>query len=587
MSQYAIFSLSALFHTLLHIAYQFSLAKSRRQPKETLIVESDGKFPPWSTLPFEILILIMSFAAGSTYDEGFRPNASVTWLLSAMRVCKAFAEPAITILYRDPPLWTLERPHGLLEILKKPKNEKLFDYNVKVKRLHFDVVRSLAYTSPGRGAFDVASLIPHIPQIEEIEIFDSTQKSLLGRLGKSFRWTYSEKTLLALEENNIQLKVWQWDANLCFWLSGRTTVDWIADLHSKKPFRSLRKLTLANFNVDALGSKERHKLALDTFAVCEQFSDLPDLRQLVCDSSDLVDEIFLKFVSTSLTHLTLSNCTLLSAESLQTFLESCGSQLMEIHLTHNQSLNLSFLPCLGKSCPALQVLKINMNYYKGSLQDSEPAFNELIRTEEVPAWPLTLRTLEIVHLRQWSTEAATMFFTSLINAAPALSDLRRLVLKAILNIGWRDRVHFREEWIGKIEKVFKRVSPDPDPFLSTMRMFRQWKEEQMSEIRLVDRGSDDQVSSKDGAPEAPSMERRSLRKRYNSSAQDEDTTTMEKRRHIDELNDLYIQGMCQVVDIRIDNLRPAESQFTEGDFLDSEKSDEDDGEWNGHDLYSD
>ena len=500
-----------------------------------------------------------------------------------MRVCKAFSEPAITVLYRDPPLWTLDRPHDLLEILKKTKSDKLFDYNVKIKRLHFDVVRSLAYTSPGRGAFDVASLIPHIPQIEEIEIFDSMQKPSLRGLGRKFRWTYSEKTMLALEENNTKLKVWQWDANLCSWPSGRSKVDWIAEFHSKKPFRSLRKLLLANFNLDALGSKERHRLALDDLAVCEQLSDLPDLQRLVCDSSDLVDEIFLKFVPLSLTHLTLSNCTSLLAGALQTFLENRGSQLLEIHLTHNQSLNLSFLPCLRESCPALQVLKINMNYFKAirSLQDSEPAFNELIRVEEVPTWPSTLQSLEMVHLRQWSIEAATMFFTSLINAAPALPDLRRLVLKAILNIGWRDRVYFREEWIGKIEKVFKRVSPEPDPFLMTMRMFRKRKHRQTSEIRLVDQGGDDQLFSKGEAHGAPLTERRSLRKRFNTSAQDEDTATTEKRRHVDAFDDLYIQGMCEVVDIRIDNLRPAESQFTEGDFLDSGKSDEDDGEWNG------
>lgn len=529
----------------------------------------------------------MFFAAGFPYDADFCPNTSVTWLLSAMRVCKAFSEPAITVLYRDPPLWTLERPHGLLEVLKKPKNEKLFDYNVKVKRLHFDVVRSLAYTSPGRGAFDIANLIPYVPQVEEIEIFDSMQKPLLGGLGKSFRWTYSEKTLLSLEENNIHLKSWQWDANLCSWPSGRSKVDWIADFHSRKLFRSLRKVTLVNFNLDTLGSKERHKLALDSLAVCEQLSDLPDLRQLVCDSSDLVDEVFLKFVPICLTYLSLSNCVSLSAESLLTFLENCGSQLLEIHLTHNQSLNLSFLPCLGESCPVLQVLKINMNYYKGSLQDSEPAFNELIRVEEVPTWPSTLQTLEMVHLRQWSTEAATMFFTSLITAAPALPDLRRLVLKAILNIGWRDRVHFREEWIGKVEKVFKRVCPDPDPFLMTIRMFRQWKEKQASEIQLVDRASDGHLPLRDEAHEAYIMGRRSLRKRHNISDHDEDRTLMEKRRNTVEFDDLYIQGMCEVVDIRIDNLRPAESQFTEGDFLDSEKSEEDDGEWNGQDLYSD
>ena len=45
---------------------------------------------------------------------------------------------------------------------------------------------------------------------------------------------------------------------------------------------------------------------------------------------------------------------------------------------------------------------------------------------------------------------------------------------------------------------------------------------------------------------------------------------------------MHIQGMCDEVDVRIDNLRPREEQFHESDFLDSEPSG--DEEWNGVDL---
>ena len=44
----------------------------------------------------------------------------------------------------------------------------------------------------------------------------------------------------------------------------------------------------------------------------------------------------------------------------------------------------------------------------------------------------------------------------------------------------------------------------------------------------------------------------------------------------------FIQGMCDIVDIRIDNLRPAERQYSERDFLDQELSG--DEEWNGDDA---
>jgi hypothetical protein len=42
-----------------------------------------------------------------------------------------------------------------------------------------------------------------------------------------------------------------------------------------------------------------------------------------------------------------------------------------------------------------------------------------------------------------------------------------------------------------------------------------------------------------------------------------------------------IQGMCEVVEVRIDNLRPTETQVTEADFLDDERSG--DSDWNGED----
>jgi hypothetical protein len=46
-----------------------------------------------------------------------------------------------------------------------------------------------------------------------------------------------------------------------------------------------------------------------------------------------------------------------------------------------------------------------------------------------------------------------------------------------------------------------------------------------------------------------------------------------------------IQGMCEVVDIRIDNLRPRETMVTEADFLDEEQSGDED--WNGEDGIED
>ena len=43
----------------------------------------------------------------------------------------------------------------------------------------------------------------------------------------------------------------------------------------------------------------------------------------------------------------------------------------------------------------------------------------------------------------------------------------------------------------------------------------------------------------------------------------------------------FVHGMCDVVDVQIDNQKPRENQFGMDDFLDS--SQESDSEWNSHD----
>lgn len=60
----------------------------------------------------------------------------------------------------------------------------------------------------------------------------------------------------------------------------------------------------------------------------------------------------------------------------------------------------------------------------------------------------------------------------------------------------------------------------------------------------------------------------------------DDDAPLTRRSHKKKANEV-VQGMCEVVDIRIDNLRPRETMFTEANFLDEEAPG--DGDWNGDD----
>lgn len=67
-----------------------------------------------------------------------------------------------------------------------------------------------------------------------------------------------------------------------------------------------------------------------------------------------------------------------------------------------------------------------------------------------------------------------------------------------------------------------------------------------------------------------------------TSSSDSDDAPLVRREREKVNAHQVIQGMCEVVDIRIDNLRPRETQATEADFLDDEIPG--DADWNGEDV---
>lgn len=295
-------------------------------------------------------------------------------------------------------------------------------------------------------------------------------------------------------------------------------------------------------------------------------------------------------------------------------------------LNHNPFLDLAFLTSLRELCPKLQVLKMDMfdhreNYYR---HFGEPKYEQLLLEDEVPAWPSTLQTLELVHMQKWGTGSAQNLFRSLVESAESLPDLRILNLQAHINIAWRDRAAFRDQWIERLQRVYLRRDKDPDGSLASFKAWRMWTASQSLLLKQaansrvlvsvnIDRETtttkvslnDERASERDGdnarrskriidqvlhpksitPPPQPAPAKgkgRRKRGRRESDAisvtsrkdDDDDAADAENWRNVPEK---FIQGLCGVVDIRIDNQRPREEQFNERDFLDSEASG--DEEW--------
>lgn len=161
--------------------------------------------------------------------------------------------------------------------------------------------------------------------------------------------------------------------------------------------------------------------------------------------------------------------------------------------------------------------------------------------------------------------------------------------------------------------MYKRYATAPDPKLASFREFRQWKELQaakaarenvLSRVEIVVRKptlSSQQSQASDDMPLAkrrsrrevkpaeplrqptppPEIQTRSGRRKQGRRTSDA-ISVMSGSNDKDgedwrDTPERFIQGLCDVVDIRIDNQRPREEQFNESHFLDSEASG--DEEW--------
>lgn len=255
---------------------------------------------------------------------------------------------------------------------------------------------------------------------------------------------------------------------------------------------------------------------------------------------------------------------------------------------------------------------MDLHYYSPhhTVNDADAKYDYLLGADEYPTWPAALQVIELVHLQKWSSEGASNLFKSLLDSAEQLPDLRRLVLHAHINIGWRDRVAFREQWIERLGQCFLDRSK-PNPHLASFKAWRQGKGgenmatanlpptpervRRLSHVEILSRRSSTQSAEE---PEEQSTQRRSRRiadgeaaaasLRKSGSATDAisisdgaDTNQGSEGRSSMQ----SVQGLCDVVDIRIDNMRPREEQFHENDFLDSEESGDED--WNEGDEMPD
>lgn len=607
-------------------------SQSKPETQQVQVILRRVRRPPfWETLPYHIWVEIFEYASCPLYNATtFERYDTKRWLLAALTLCKHLLEPALTVLYKPIPFTTIEAPHLLCDLLNisiqdRPSTKILareINHAAKVQRLEMDV-GLLNYSMHHRGRFDLGSLIPLVPQLNTIRLSNKYDSPMGRKHRRTVKWSYPDNLFTAIATSGNQLRSFQWNRSM---FTKDQDLAWMRSMHEVKAFQTIKELKLCGFeakevrrkDVDTTQAKTPEELLADAI------SALPELKELEFESCSALNEILLPLLPQGLEVLRINDCAFFDGAMLAASLASHGSELKELILLHNKALDLSFLPTLKSSCPKLQVLHVDLNNYNShrTYVDSKPTYIDLLREDEIPTWPSSLRTIEMLYLREWSDNAAISFFRSLVDAAEELPELRTLRVKAILSLGWKERIGFREEWVSRLQRVFLRKSIPPNKHFTSIAEGREYLDKQhrtageveivkkdkdplaaiISQKNVIDRdhGSDSEsaaetVPQKSGrrkrlpTPTSDSQSQRKLRPRRTQRQYDEDSSSdTEPEQKPTSLAaatkaalENYIQGMCDVVEVSIDNLRPAEKQFSEGDFLDSEP--DDDGDWDGRD----
>ncbi|WEW56377.1 hypothetical protein PRK78_001820 [Emydomyces testavorans] len=549
-------------------------------------LDTDQTKPPWTTLPYHVLFDIFLYLSPYMRENPLADTSqSIKCLLRLSRLCRAFFEPAISALYFSPPIFPTGKLKGLLDLLKMEQNSLYINYRDKVKHLEADVYR----TKP----MMIYSLLKLTPRLRYLRLYDLGEYTRTLLTIRHFpRWLFCDMPQPDVMRN-LRLHSWEWNGEIEF--------PSIKSVHSHPAFTSLKSVRffkLRRYNsarrVQSSENPDSQDLAIQAKELASALSLLPNLERLEFKECGFVGDL-LPLLPMDLDAVSIINCCSVDSSAIEKFLSNHGQHLYELILTQNSRLSMVFTTRLSELCPRLRVFIMHLNPLEGhSMHTVRPYFEELLLNHESPSWPSTLQWLELQRLRMQEISTAETFFNSIIDVAPYLRDLRTLIITAIISSDWRDRAKFREHWMEKLEWTFLRRAPTPRETRATssLPVLTQTKH---ASSNLNASGSKTLRKREQTTETAPMRRSNRIAQKTALAANGENESIAEKRReHSTEISeddssarptqDQLVQGMCDVVKIRVDNLRPASFLVSAEDLTDE---DSDDSDWNGVDPVFD
>ncbi|CAI4211619.1 unnamed protein product [Parascedosporium putredinis] len=412
-----------------------TLAKGRRHAVTNTAARKPEEAPPKQVVIPNWIVPAMqpywgAVLAHAATEAGYLNRS---WLLEASTVCKAFAEPALDVLYSSPAITTEAKLQKLVATLSRPST--MFSYPSKIHSLHLGP-RFIPTNSM------IETLLIYLPRLRHFSIDHELDQAPFRDLTTLPRRSYPDIWKLLEERVDTRPGMIQQPSRLLSWrwswrLLGSLTMDTLIQLHTIGPLRELKSLHLVNFpslgytppiedvQMSEVGGSVsfRPRSAQDCAKV---ITPLKFLEHVALEACFAVDGEFLSHLPRDLKHLEIIQCWNLQAAHLSEFLLTHGKNLRSLTLRNNQSLDLSFLTVLQDACPNLEELEVNMSYFKDpETNNSEPLFDFALSEDQVPSWPSSIRHIELLHIRPWSYDAAVMFLQSLIRESKTyqISDI--------------------------------------------------------------------------------------------------------------------------------------------------------------------
>ena len=543
-------------------------------------------FPSLGGLPYDCLVCILEFAASGLENDRKAPEE---WLQQASLVCKRFTRPARAVSFRTIRLPDHYHARKLIAYLKslatgsKPR--------AWIQYLTIEAIPVLARKDQGDDPISLTELLKLVPMLRGLSLEIQHDVPLRRSQGygfgaRSLNSVYQPSLIDILKEQQIYLRSVKWN----YYFNRNSPFPWtqLADIHKEPIFRRLEHVEIVWLN----GFASNQNKNIFAQSLVDALNSSLSLKSLTFNGCQLRSGLdVLGALPKTLENLTITD-TAVRPVMLGQYLAECGGNLRSLKIKYNRTIDLSFLGALDVNCPRLESLQYDLSSIsdQDSAVSSEGTLQDLLPDGTIPTWPSSLQRVEMLYLRKWNLESAETFFKSFLQHAHKLPNLRVLILKATVNLDWKDRVKFRDKWTASLLKTFKRNVPDPKPvnfYLNrntgppaSKRLSSRRNTEAAgspSTRKRLHTAIDDTLQSRRSSGRITRM--RKEKESTPATGSPDNNSQKAEIEDIEHYQDHAIQGMCDVVDIRIENLHPAQVQFEEKDFLDSEPSGDED--WDG------